>query len=217
MRTVRSYGRARQVTIVTTMGRGWHRAVVTASPSADRVADAAITVIARDGLDALSVRAVARQAGVTGGAVQHHFPTKNELTLGAFDRTLRRQTTRVASLPARRTVTDRLVRELCSILPSDPDSREEAVVWIAMSAAVTGNEDVAARHARFVEQTRRWIAATVRRAIAADEIAASVDAVRVAPLIDAALDGMMLQAIAADDTHEVLCDRLATIVTALLR
>src|SRR5690606_21887876 len=42
MRTVRSYGRARQVTIVTTMGRGWHRAVVTASPSADRVADAAI-------------------------------------------------------------------------------------------------------------------------------------------------------------------------------
>ena len=45
----------------------------------DRLADAAISLIARDGLTALSVRRVAAEASLSGGTVQHHFPTKDEL------------------------------------------------------------------------------------------------------------------------------------------
>jgi AcrR family transcriptional regulator len=43
------------------------------------IADAAIRVVARQGLDRLSVRNVARQAGVAPGTVQHHYRTRAQL------------------------------------------------------------------------------------------------------------------------------------------
>lgn len=53
-------------------------------PSADltgyaRIRNAALEGFARDGLKATSVRSIARQAGVSPGLVQHHFPTKAAL------------------------------------------------------------------------------------------------------------------------------------------
>jgi len=53
------------------------------TPAAARIAVAAATV-AEGGLGALTHRAVAAQAGVTTGAVTHHFRTVEELTAGAI-------------------------------------------------------------------------------------------------------------------------------------
>lgn len=185
------------------------------SPS-DRVADAAIAVIARHGLDALSVRSVARAAKLTGGAVQHHFPTRNDLVVAALDRTVRRQSARAVAVAIPDSVLDRLVGELCAILPSDPRGREEAIVWIAMSAAASGSELVAERHGDAVEQTRRWLVATLRRAVSAGELDRTIDPALLAPVIEAGLDGILLQAIASDDSHAVLCGRMVILLRALL-
>jgi AcrR family transcriptional regulator len=185
----------------------------------DRLADAAISLIARSGFDSLSVRRVATEASVTGGTVQHHFPTKVELTVAALDRTVQRQTDRVLALP--RTddgVVERFVRELCAILPADRSSTEEAVVWIAMSAAVPAHPFVAARQRRAAASTRRWIESTVRRAQAAGEVGADLDAVEVTPLIEAALDGMMQRIIADDELQgDTGCRQLRLMVRRLLR
>jgi AcrR family transcriptional regulator len=185
----------------------------------DRLADAAISLIARSGFDSLSVRRVATEASVTGGTVQHHFPSKVELTVAALDRTVQRQTDRVLALP--RTDdghVERFVGELCAILPADRASTEEAVVWIAMSAAVPAHPFVAARQRRAAAATRRWIESTVRRAQADGEIGAHVDAVEVAPLIEAALDGMMQRIIADDELQgDTGCRQLRMMVCRLLR
>jgi AcrR family transcriptional regulator len=185
----------------------------------DRLADAAISLIARSGFDSLSVRRVATEASVTGGTVQHHFPSKVELTVAALDRTVQRQTDRVLALP--RTDdghVERFVGELCAILPADRASTEEAVVWIAMSAAVPAHPFVAARQRRAAAATRRWIESTVRRAQADGEIGADVDAVEVAPLIEAALDGMMQRIIADDELQgDTGCRQLRMMVCRLLR
>lgn len=53
------------------------------TPAAERIAVAAAKV-AESGLGALTHRAVAAQAGVTTGAVTHHFRTVEELTAGAI-------------------------------------------------------------------------------------------------------------------------------------
>lgn len=47
------------------------------------VMDAVVQVLVRDGLDGLSVRRVAAEAGVSIGAVQYHFATKDALLVAA--------------------------------------------------------------------------------------------------------------------------------------
>lgn len=48
-----------------------------AARGAQLVMDAVVRVLVRDGLDGLSVRRVAAEAGISIGAVQHHFATKD--------------------------------------------------------------------------------------------------------------------------------------------
>ncbi|OBG39632.1 TetR/AcrR family transcriptional regulator [Mycolicibacter heraklionensis] len=52
------------------------------------VADAAVRVIARDGLSGASLRSIAREIGYTTGVVMHHFSGKEELLVAAADAVL---------------------------------------------------------------------------------------------------------------------------------
>ncbi|KLO31346.1 hypothetical protein ABW16_00255 [Mycolicibacter heraklionensis] len=52
------------------------------------VADAAVRVIARDGLSGASLRSIAREIGYTTGVVMHHFSGKEELLVAAADTVL---------------------------------------------------------------------------------------------------------------------------------
>ncbi len=56
-----------------------------AAGGAQLILEAVVRVLVRDGLDGLSVRRVAAEAGVSIGAVQHHFPTKDALLVAAAD------------------------------------------------------------------------------------------------------------------------------------
>src|SRR5690349_1597117 len=48
-------------------------------------AAAALSVISRDGLEGLTVREVAREAGFTTGALTHYFQSKDELLIAASE------------------------------------------------------------------------------------------------------------------------------------
>lgn len=54
--------------------------------SKDRLLDAAIEIAGREGLPAVTYRAVAARAGVTHGLVRHHFGTREQLLAEAFRR-----------------------------------------------------------------------------------------------------------------------------------
>lgn len=54
-------------------------------PARERLLDAAVDVIRRQGLHATSVDQLCRQAGVTKGAFFHHFASKDELAAAAAD------------------------------------------------------------------------------------------------------------------------------------
>lgn len=163
---------------------------------AERIADAAMVVIARDGHDALSVRRVAAEVSVTGGTVQHHYPTKVELTVAALDRCVARQGARLRRHPRSGTEVDGLVERLGSLLPSDDERRVETVVWIAMSAAVSGEPEIEVRHREAVTAMRQWIRASIERAQRDGEVPIRVEPGETAQMIEAGLDGMMLAGIA---------------------
>ena len=163
----------------------------------ERIVDSAIAVIARDGLDALSIRRVAAEAGVAIGTVQHHYPTRAELVLAALQRTADRQEVRAMATPPAPTILGTLTARLGSLLPHDDASREEAIVWVALAAAAARDPLVGPHQRRIVAQTITGIAALVNRAVRAGELPASTDTTAFAERIDAVVDGYLLHTAAS--------------------
>jgi AcrR family transcriptional regulator len=104
------------------------------------LAEAVFAVIGSRGFEAVSLRDVAEQAGVSMGTVQHYFPTKRQMLSFALahmrERVLARLRAAVAALhePTRRD----LIRVATAVmLPIDPAGREEACVNIAFFSAAT--------------------------------------------------------------------------------
>lgn len=52
----------------------------------DRLLDAAERAVARDGMQGLTLEAVAREAGVSKGGLLYHFPSKRELIIAVVER-----------------------------------------------------------------------------------------------------------------------------------
>ncbi|WP_375386957.1 TetR/AcrR family transcriptional regulator [uncultured Amnibacterium sp.] len=121
------------------------------TPGARRIADAAIDLIASRGYEELSVRAVAATAGLTGGAVQHHFPTRAALLHAAFVRTAQRIAARVGDAPGIDDPQAFLAVLGEQLLPLDEERRKECSVWLAFSVAAITDPDVARTHRRAVD------------------------------------------------------------------
>jgi AcrR family transcriptional regulator len=170
------------------------RAVVLRS---DRIVDGAITVIARDGLDALSIRRVAAEAGVAIGTVQYHHPTRAELVLAALQRTAQRQQVRSMAAPRDPTITATIVARLALLLPHDEPSREEAIVWVALAAAAARDPLVGPHQRRLVKQTVSAIEALLDRAIQSGELPDTVDTSDLADRIHVVVEGYLLHTVAS--------------------
>lgn len=163
----------------------------------ERIVDGAITVIARDGLDALSIRRVAAEAGVAIGTVQYHYPTRAELVLAALQRTAHRQQARAMAAPREPAILATLVTRLALLLPHDDASREEAIVWVALAAAAARDPLVGPHQRQIVTQTISAIEALLDRAIQSGELPDSTDTLDLAERIHAVVEGYLLHTAAS--------------------
>ncbi|WP_161982949.1 TetR/AcrR family transcriptional regulator [Candidatus Frankia alpina] len=98
------------------------------------IAQAVFRVTASHGVEAVSLRDVAAEAGVSMGMVQHYFRTKDEMLLFALDhmrvRVAARLHARLAHLPDA-TPRDIARAVFIELLPTAEDSRAEAAVSVA--------------------------------------------------------------------------------------
>lgn len=163
----------------------------------ERIVDGAITVIARDGLDALSIRRVAAEAGVAIGTVQYHYPTRAELVLAALQRTAHRQQVRAMAAPREPTILATLVTRLGLLLPHNDGSREEAIVWVALAAAAARDSLVGPHQRRLVKETIAGIEALLDRAIQSAELPDGTDTSDLAERIHAVVEGYLLHTAAS--------------------
>lgn len=171
------------------------------SAAARRIADAAVDVTAERGYDGLTVRSVARAAGLTGGAVQHHFATRSDLLAAALVRTAERIAARVDEPDGATPPRDRLLRFGEELLPLDETRRRECVVWVVLSAAGATDPRLAALHRRAVG----FLLDVIADRLAGGRVS---DPRRHAAALAALLDGLTLQcltgAVAADEARRVL-------------
>jgi AcrR family transcriptional regulator len=159
------------------------------------VAAAARAVIARDGLDATSVRRVAAEAGSSTTVVTHYFADKQALLRAAIEdayaavaaRMAARVETGPGGLPTLRAV-------LLEALPLDAERMAEARVWMAFwSMAVTHPELRAVQGAGYREW-RELVARVLTEAAECGDVAADLDPEAVGEQLMCLVDGMLMQA-----------------------
>lgn len=73
---------------------------VAAPSTRDRLIEATFAVVARDGLEAASVKTIAAEAGITPGLLHYHFPTKDALLEAALRRAADAYADRLSALRA---------------------------------------------------------------------------------------------------------------------
>ncbi|WP_063756192.1 TetR/AcrR family transcriptional regulator [Streptomyces sp. NRRL S-920] len=112
-----------------------------------RIAEAVRTLIARSGMEAVSLRDVAAEASVSMGAVQRCFRTKDEMLLFALEdisaRAGERARAGIEASGTPRSAATLLDRTLAALALVEPDDRAEAQVWGAFVAHAAVSEPLA--------------------------------------------------------------------------
>ena len=180
------------------------------SPTAQRIADAAVAVIAARGYEGLSVRSVAARAGLTGGAVQHHFPTRAALLEAAFKATAQGLAARVGAAAAGRGAKELLLELGEEALPLDERRRAEGIVWLVLSAASATDPGLAVLHRAAV---RAVIDALTT--VLADEPRLRSSPSSTARTFAAVLDGLTLQGVSGAQDAGSISSALRDCVDAL--
>jgi AcrR family transcriptional regulator len=117
-----------------------------------RLLDAAAHVIRRDGPGALTLEAVAGEAGVSKGGLLYHFATKEALVDGLVDDWLDRFEADIEAGAARRG----WARAYAEVCEAGPASAQQRATDVALLAALIGDparlERVRRRYARWQER-----------------------------------------------------------------
>lgn len=102
------------------------------------IAEAVLRLLANGGLEAVSLRDVAAEAGVSMGMVQHYFASKDRMLTFAceylVERTRRRTEERFALAPRPPSAREMLRQVYLQMLPLDDERRAGIRVWFAFLA-----------------------------------------------------------------------------------
>jgi AcrR family transcriptional regulator len=171
------------------------------------LADALMRLAAARGLEAVSLRHVAAEAGVSTGMVQHHFRTKDQMMLFALDTVMDRIRARSEATAVAATPRDLVRGLLLEVLPLDETRRLENHVMIAFLAYAAVKPSLSASLRLAAAQMRDFLGDQLRAAGRGD-----VDADHAAAGLLALVDGLGMQLLSRQFTEE---DAVAALDTQL--
>jgi AcrR family transcriptional regulator len=161
----------------------------------EELAAAVWRLAAREGLEALTVRAVAEEAGCSTGALVHYFSDKEELLLFAFRTVADRVGRRVAKVETRTRDPLELARAmLAEGLPTDRARQEEVRLWFAFLGLALTRPALARAQRVTYRAWRDRVAEHLRAAQESGAIRGHVDCADEAAALVALVDGLAVQA-----------------------
>lgn len=173
------------------------------------IADAAIRVMVAQGLDAVSVRHVAAEAGVAPGTVQYHLKSRDAVIAAALRRSVERQIDRVRHLPVAEDHLDRLTAQLAELLPTGEVQREDAAVWVVLGAAASTRPWLAQAYDEALAVFRGSMIKEFRAAADADELPSGLTPEQAARMVTALVNGLTLDSLnMPEDCVDTLLDDL---------
>ena len=131
----------------------------------ERILQAVLTLVSTRGLDETSVRTVAAEAGVSIGAVQHHFATKNALLMGAMEAvTAAFQEELQGRLSGAVDPRDALREFLFLLSCATEEDASASTVWVAFAARACVDPAIREVHSRDWLATEDFLAALISAA-----------------------------------------------------
>ena len=159
--------------------------------SPDDLTDALMRVVAGHGLDAVSIRSVAREAGVSIGTVQYHFATKDELLLAAYGRAIDQVSARARDIAAGDPGPGEYIRALLrELLPLDGRRDVELRIAIAFTARSVCSAQLTELYTDGYRALTAAVADAFARAVRLGEAPPGLDARRAAVTAVAVADGL---------------------------
>ena len=184
-----------------------------------QLADALMRLAATHGLEAVSLRHVAAEAGVSTGMVQHYFRTKDQMMTFALDMVManvearaRAEAVHYGPHASPKTIVRSL---LIQILPLDEIRRLESHVVLAFLAYAAVKPAIGAGLRDSSGQMCGFIAEQIMRAQADNDTALRIDPDQAAIGLLALVDGMGLQLLGQRCPVEVAVAALDAHLTAL--
>jgi AcrR family transcriptional regulator len=163
-----------------------------------QVAAALHRIAAREGLESVSIRTVAAEAGLSVGAVQRDFGTKEALLLFAMHEVVDAVSARLARVrigPGLLSFAEGLRQVLTDLLPTDDERLAEARVWSAFYARAAVDAEFAEVLAGFDVRARAALRAAVGWAGEQGELAPGQDPDALVELLLVLVDGIWLSAV----------------------
>ncbi|MEV0589006.1 TetR/AcrR family transcriptional regulator [Nonomuraea sp. NPDC050310] len=156
------------------------------------VLNAARRVIVRDGIDAATSRAIAREAGLSNGVLSHYFADKDTILLDALRESHRRIRERLLAKVEGLGGLAALREVLLDNLPLDEERHRETRLEVSFWSRSLASPDLAEMQRQETDELRSAVRDLLEQARAAGEIRADVDLDDAARLLLALVDGLSL-------------------------
>ncbi|MBH0130798.1 TetR/AcrR family transcriptional regulator [Salinibacterium sp. NK8237] len=159
----------------------------------DELAAAALRIVTRDGLAAVTFRAVASESGWSLGAVQKTFRSKSELIGATLTYAQSRVSDAVSVEPGRPSLRDWLVNLVIATLPLDDDRRSACLIGVAFSDRAPFDSDIAESIRAWDQELRHKLGMLAGRAHAEGELDRRIDGDQLARAVLAFASGLASQ------------------------
>ncbi|MCW4354423.1 TetR/AcrR family transcriptional regulator [Hoyosella sp. YIM 151337] len=172
-----------------------------------QLADVVMQIAAERGLDHVSVREVAAAAGVSIGAVQHYFRSKDALLLAAFQRYADTLGARIRAMDQSGTPRDIIRRLILELLPLDGLRSTETRMFIAFAARAIVTPELARVYHYGLAQLRSILTQLIELAQQSGDAITHVPADTLARTLLSVADGATLQTVTSREpdasTHAI--------------
>jgi AcrR family transcriptional regulator len=156
----------------------------------EEVVDAARRVILREGIDAATTRAIAKEAGYSNGVLTHYFADKDDILLSALRSSHRRIVHRLKDKLIGRTGLDALREVLLDNLPLDDERAQETALEVGFWSRSLAVGTLLDTQREEGAELRYLVRTLLEAAEAAGEIATGEDLDDVAERLLALVDGL---------------------------
>ncbi|WP_327090065.1 TetR family transcriptional regulator [Nonomuraea sp. NBC_01738] len=156
------------------------------------VLTAASRVIVRDGIDAATTRAIAKEAGLSNGVLSHYFADKDEILLSALRESHQRIRARIVAKVDGATGLTALREVLLDNLPLDAERTRETRLEVSFWSRTLASEALAAVQRAEAAELRAAVRELLGQARDAGEIREGLDLDDAAEQLLALVDGLSL-------------------------
>ena len=169
------------------------------------LAEAVWRVVLRDGVEGVSVREVAAEAGWSAGALRHYFGTKEELLASAARLLEERVIQRLLEIPGSLTAREAVRAALCEVLPLDEERRMEGNVWFAYMSRSLVDKKVAEEYGIVFDGVRELCVRITHDTAKLGRLAPGLDPDHEAARLHSLVDGLAVHGLLGRlDEHEML-------------